>query len=290
MPQDVTVSRSAPAHRTALSHAYARLDEVCPWLRVTELAEDERLPEGPGWVTVAELAAGGAALDTYLAWDAAQIRRDYGQQGRPDVIAGFGLHRYAWYGCLLLTVPWFLDRRVPRLPVSEVTFHREQGHLALRTGSFACLPDDPAAHQPGARVVADEEALRTELLAALTEHLTPLLDRFGPLMRRRGRSLWGTATDEITDGLWTLGRMLGEEQRAREELTLLLPGGTLPYAGSAAFRELPAAPGRAPELTRDRITCCLFYTLRPEEICQTCPRICDAERLARRTRSAALAG
>ncbi len=75
-----------------------------------------RRPRGGGWVAAADLAAGGDGLEAFLAWDDTQVRRDYGQQGRPDVIASFGLHRYAWPTCLLITVPWFLHRRVPRYP------------------------------------------------------------------------------------------------------------------------------------------------------------------------------
>ena len=55
-------------------------------------------------------------------------------------------------------------------------------------------------------------------------------------MRRGQRALWGMATDEIVEGLWYVGHLLGEEQRAMDELELLLPGSTAPYA---AGRRLP---------------------------------------------------
>ncbi|MET8026910.1 (2Fe-2S)-binding protein [Streptomyces avermitilis] len=265
-----------------VADAYARLAEVFPGLKVTELGPEEAAPEGDGWVAAALLAAGGTGLDTFLAWDEAQVLRDYGQRGRPDVVAGFGLHRYAWPACLLITVPWFLGRRVPRLPVEHVTFQRTHGRMAVRVTEFACLPDDPAAGLPGARVVPDEQALRAEVRAAVTEHLEPLLGGFGPRMRRRGRALWGMATDEVAEGLWYVAQLLGEEERAVRELELLLPGATPPYVGSAAFRELTGPNGGALP-TRDRASCCLFYTLRPEDTCLTCPRTCDTDRIARLT-------
>ncbi|MEU9366167.1 (2Fe-2S)-binding protein [Streptomyces avermitilis] len=265
-----------------VADAYARLAEVFPGLKVTELGPGEAAPEGDGWVAAALLAAGGTGLDTFLAWDEAQVLRDYGQRGRPDVVAGFGLHRYAWPACLLITVPWFLGRRVPRLPVEHVTFQRTHGRMAVRVTEFACLPDDPAAGLPGARVVPDEQALRAEVRAAVTDHLEPLLGGFGPRMRRRGRALWGMATDEVAEGLWYVAQLLGEEERAVRELELLLPGATPPYVGSAAFRELTGPNGEALP-TRDRASCCLFYTLRPEDTCLTCPRTCDTDRIARLT-------
>ncbi|MFE1454160.1 (2Fe-2S)-binding protein [Streptomyces sp. NPDC058735] len=276
-----------PVPRSAVSGAYARLAGVLPGLAVTEPAPGEQAPADGRHVTAADLAAAGPALDAYLAWDEAQIRRDYAQQARPDVVASFGLHRYAWPACLLFTVPWFLERRVPRYPLTHVSYDRAApghplGHLAVRPAGFACLPGDEAAALPGARVVPDEEALRAEVRAAVAEHLEPVLAGFGPRMRRRGRALWGMATDEIVEGLWYVARLLGEieERRAMRELELLLPGATKPYVGTAAFREL-TGPAGEPLRTRDRVSCCMFYTLRPQDTCATCPRTCDADRVTR---------
>ncbi|MFC9242641.1 (2Fe-2S)-binding protein [Streptomyces sp. NPDC057136] len=267
---------------SSVTAAYARLAEVFPGLRAEVLAEDAMAPSGTGWVRATELAGGGAALDTFLAWDNAQVLRDYGQQARPDVVASFGLHRYAWPACLLVTVPWFLHHRVPRVPVEDVAFQRTLGHLTVRVREFACLPDDPAASLPGARVVPDEAALRAEVLDALAEHLGPVLDGFGPRMRRGKRALWGMATDEVVEGLWYIAHLLGEERRAMTELELLLPGTTRPYVGTAGFRELTGPDGESLP-TRDRASCCLFYTLRPEDTCVTCPRTCDADRVRKLT-------
>ncbi|MFD8580951.1 (2Fe-2S)-binding protein [Streptomyces sp. CH8.1] len=271
---------------SAVADAYARLADAYGGLRVVERAAHEPSPRGVGWVGAGELAAGGPALDAFLAWDNAQVLRDYGTQARPDVVASFGLHRYAWPACLLITLPWFLDRRVPRLPVSEVAFHRTLGRMSVHVESFACLPDDPAAVLPGARVVPDEEALREEVRAAVAQHLGPVLEGFGPRMRRGRRALWGMATDEVVESLWYVGHLLGEERRTMAELEALLPGSTAPYTGGAGFRTLSGPDGR--ELpTRDRASCCFFYTIRPEDTCVTCPRTCDADRVTRLTADAA---
>ncbi|GAB7060091.1 (2Fe-2S)-binding protein [Streptomyces mexicanus] len=269
-----------PVLPSATADAYARLTEVFPGLAVTELGPGERTPRGGAWIGAAALAEGGAAMDAFLAWDEAQVLRDHGMRARPDVVASFGLHRYAWPACLLFTVPWFLHRRVPRLPVTDVSYDRAAGRAAVRTRSFACLPGDPAAALPGARVVPDEEALRAEVRAAVAEHLEPVLAAFGPRMRRRGRALWGMATDEIVEGLWYVAHLLGEEERAMRELELLLPGATRPYVGAAAFRELTGPNGECLP-TRDRVSCCMFYTVRPEATCATCPRTRDTDRVAR---------
>jgi hypothetical protein len=269
------------AAASPFSTAYTRLTEVFPTLRVRETGPGGSLPGGPEWVRAARLAEGGRNIETFLTQDAEQALRDYGRRPRPDVVATFGLHRYAWPVCLLVTIPWFLLRRVPRVPVETVAVRRAPGsEVAVRIEEFACLPDDPAARAPGARVVPDEEALRAEVRAALAEHLTPVLEAFRPAIRRGPRALWGLATDEISEGLWYLGPLRGEEKRAVHEAGLLLPGSTLPYAQAAGFRRLTGANGEPIE-TRDRASCCLYYTLRPEDTCVTCPRTCDAERVAR---------
>lgn len=272
---------SAPSAATApVTGAYARMSAVFPGLRVRQLADDEPAPSGAGWVAAADLAAGGAALDAFLAWDNAQVLQDYGQRARPDVVASFGLHRYAWPACLLITVPWFVERRVPRLPVADVSYQRARGRMAVRVRAFSCLPGDPAAALPGARVVPDEDALRAEVRDAVAEHMGSILDGFGPRMRRGRRALWGMATDEVVEGLWYVAHLLGEERRAMAELEALLPGTAKPYVGTAGFREL-TGPSGEPLPTRDRASCCLFYTLRPEDTCVTCPRTCDDDRVRR---------
>ncbi|MCX4904420.1 (2Fe-2S)-binding protein [Streptomyces sp. NBC_00878] len=273
---------------SALTAAYARMTEVLPALGVTELAPDEAAPTGGGRIAVAGLAEGGADLDAFLAWDDAQVLRDHGRRARPDVIATFGLHRYAWPACLLITVPWFLLRRVPRFPVEHVTFQRMPGRIAVRVGEFACLPDDPAAALPGARVVRDEEALRAAARSAVAEHLEPLLRAFGPRTRRRGHALWGMATDEVVESLWYVAGLLGEQRRARDELERLFPGTTMPYVGTAAFREVTGPNGECLS-TRDRASCCFYYTLDAEDTCANCPRNSEAVRIAKLTAEASAA-
>ncbi|MEU3253567.1 (2Fe-2S)-binding protein [Streptomyces sp. NPDC006997] len=266
-----------PAPHSAVTDAYTRLTEAYPYLTITELPPGTPPPAGDGWVTAAALATDTPALDRFLAWDDEQTQRDYHRRARPDVVASFGLHRYVWPACLLVTVPWFLHRRVPRYPATHVSYDRTAGRMALHPTTaptpFACLPDDPAATLPGARTVPDEEALRAEVRAAIAEHVEPLLAAFGPRTRRRGRALWGMVTDDVVEGLWYIARHLGEEDRAIRELEALFPGtsATKPYLGPPAFRASRTPDGQ-PTATRDRASCCMFYTVVPEDICDTCPR------------------
>ncbi|GAA4994586.1 hypothetical protein GCM10025734_24640 [Kitasatospora paranensis] len=159
-----------------------------------------------------------------------------------------------------------------------MAINRSTGELAVRPVESVVLPGDPPASAAAVggraraggadvRVVPDEAALRAELLAAVAEHLAPVVAAFRPRVRRGPRTLWGMVTDDVVEGLWYLGGLFGEEDRAAAELTALLPGdGPAPFVGAAGFRHEDAMR------TRTRTTCCLFYTVRPEEPCFTCPR------------------
>ncbi|WP_405013942.1 (2Fe-2S)-binding protein [Kitasatospora sp. NBC_01539] len=243
--------------------SYERLAAAYPALRIR--CAPPRT--GDGWTTGAALAADPAALREMIDFDARAGERDYGTPLRPDVAAGFSLHRYLWPVALAFTLPWFLERRVPRLPADAVAIRRASGELRVRPVELTGLPDDPLAGTGLLRVVPDEAALRRTLLDALAEHLTPVVTAFRPTVRRGSRTLWGMATDDVVEGLRFLGGLLGEEDRAVAELAELLPGdGPAPFVGGAGFR----CTGEM--RTRTRVTCCLFYTVRPDEMCFTCPR------------------
>lgn len=269
------------AHAAPMSAAYAAVSEALGYVTISErLAPEDEPDPADGWLRGSDLIGSPEILDAFVARSADRTLESYGDRGRDDVVAGFALHRYAWPVTALFSLPYFLLRRVPRFAPGDVAFHSGEGRLSVRIEGFSCLPDDPLAALPEARPVSDEEALRAELRAAVADHMEPVLTAFRPRMRRGTRAMWGTATDELVNGLWHIGKLLGEEQRARAEAALLLPGQTAPFAGGAAFRTLSAPDGgRLP--TRDRVSCCLFYTLRPAETCLTCPRTCDSDRISR---------
>ncbi|MDH6123968.1 (2Fe-2S)-binding protein [Kitasatospora sp. GP82] len=272
----IVAAQPAPGPKAAqappLLGSYARLGEVFPGLRIH--AGPPRT--GKGWTATTDLVQDPAALRKLIAYDAALGLTEYGEPLRVDVAAGFCLHRYTWPVALLFTLPWFLERRVPRIPVAGVSIRRSAGELTVRPSGFSCLPGDPAAALPDARMVADERALRAELLASLAEHLTPVMAAFRPEVRRGPRTLWGMATDDVIEGLWYLGSLLGEEDRATAELAELLPStgaAQPPFVAGTDFRTVEQ-PDSAPMRTRTRVSCCLFYTVRPEEACFSCPRTC----------------
>ncbi|GAA1238570.1 (2Fe-2S)-binding protein [Kitasatospora nipponensis] len=266
-------ARPAPV---PLVDSYAALARVFPDLRI-RLTEP---PEGRGWVSCAQLPGDPQLRARLLAAEARYGLSRYGEPLRPEVAAGFWLHRLAWPLGLFFTLPWFLERRVPLPAPGTLALRRAAGgggpfELATRPPAFACLPQDPAAALPGARPVADEDALRAELRTAVAGQLAPVLAAFRRELRRGPRTLWGLATDELAEGLWFAAGLLGVEERAVVELAALLPGGTAPFTGAAAFHGAGGAPPRrAAARGRSRVSCCLYYTVRPTDACAGCPRTC----------------
>jgi hypothetical protein len=229
----------------------------------------------------AELTQNRETLDAFIDAESARIRERHGHTPRRDVAASRALHDYLWSVSLLMSGAWYLERRVPRIHPREVRLDLATGAFEVLPGAgFACLPDDPAATVAGVRVLAHEEALRAELRAAVADHVRPLLTVIGPQLRRGSRALWGMVADDLVSGIWYLGRMLDQEDRAVQAATELLPTGIPPFPGGADFRRLAARDGqRYP--TRTRLGCCMYYTLSAAQACLTCPRTCDAERLRR---------
>ncbi|MEU8756388.1 (2Fe-2S)-binding protein [Streptomyces chartreusis] len=268
---------TAVAH--TLGDAYARLTGLCEALSV-RVAEPGAADAGAG-VSAAELVKDGAALDAFVAAETARIKDRHGVIARRHVAASRALHDYAWSVSLLMSGAWYLERRVPRIRPEDLRLDLATAEFTVTPGSdLACLADDPTAALPGVLTVPHEEALRAELRAAVADHMAPLLDAIGPVARRGSRALWGMVSDDLVSGIWYLGRVLGREDEAVRAAGRLLPSAVAPYPSGADFRHLTTADGRR-HPTRTRAGCCMYYTIRPDEACATCPRTCDAERLRR---------
>ena len=267
---------TAGPHAAGPHTAYARIIDLCEALDARLVtAHPEGRPDGVA------LARDPRVLDAWIGSESARVRARHGDAPRPDVAASRTLHTYLWSVSLLIAGPWYLERRVPRLTPDEVGLDHAADFFEIVPGTdFACLPDDPAAGAPGARVVAHEEALCAELRAAVADHVRPLLAAVGSRVRRGSRALWGMAADDLVSALTHVGRALGRERHAAEEATRVLPGPVPPFPGGAAFRDLPGTGGRR-HLTRTRLGCCMYYALADAEACVTCPRTCDAERVRR---------
>ncbi|WP_172639042.1 (2Fe-2S)-binding protein [Streptomyces tailanensis] len=265
-----------------LTAAYRRLDAACEALAV-QVVEPGRESAPSLQITNDRVALtdGQESIEAFIEAETARIQDRYDHTAPRHVAASRALHDYAWSVGLLMSGVWYLERRVPRIAPEDIRVDLASGTYEITPGTdLACLADDPVATLPGTRPVAQLEGLRAELRLAVADHMTPVLDAFGPYVRRGSRALWGMVSDDLVSGLWYLGRMRGEEAAGVRAATEVLPSARAPFPGGADFRSLRTADGHE-HPTRTRIGCCLYYTIRPGEACSTCPRTCDAERLRR---------
>jgi len=216
----------------------------------------------PDRVGVGDLVSSASLLEEVLEATARRISREHGVTPPRHVAATRALHDYAWPAALLMSAPWFLQNRVPRLRHTDL-------RVQLSTGVLEVVP--PAQVRP--------EDPDTALLAAVAEHHRPLVEALGAQMRRGPRAVWGLVTDDLVSGIWHLGRELGVEGAGVRAATRLLPAGTGPFPGGSCFRQLTAADGTCHNI-RTRLACCLYYRI-ASEACLTCPRTPDAERITR---------
>ncbi|OEU86930.1 iron-sulfur protein [Streptomyces abyssalis] len=263
---------------TLLTETYTRLSALSPTLGLHIVPAPSGI--GQDWAALGELARHPQILDVLLEAETARHTGRYGTAQRPDVVASRVLHRLLWSTCLLLSGPWYLQRRVPRLRPQDVRISRRDEACQVVPGGFACLPDDPAASLPGAVVLPDQGALDQELRTAASDQARLLIAALGPRLRRGPRALWGMAEDDLVAGIWHLGRATGDEEKAVAAAGELLPAPVPPFPAGAGFRRLHGGDGTSYP-TRTRTGCCLFYAISPGEACATCPRTGDADRLAR---------
>ncbi|MEQ4300383.1 IucA/IucC family C-terminal-domain containing protein [Plantactinospora sp. B6F1] len=214
------------------------------WTPATELVDGTRLPELLA-VSRHRLGASSHAAAA-LAWKS-----------------------YTYWLLLPVVLGWASARRVPLLRPSDVLIRFEDQRPLLTLGlrrstEIAVLPSDPLALHglPEVRVVLGEAELLAALRSSLLDtHLTPMLDSLHQQVRVGARTLLGSVASSVAYGVL----------RAADAL----PGGSaetigalLDTLGVADLIEL--VPGPTGELTVQRKTCCLAFTLPQPKVCAGC--------------------
>ncbi len=232
------------------------------------------VPDEPGWILAADLFAAPDLLGELMV----RVGRGYGTDDRP-VVGTMLLRSYLWRILAPAVAAFLAERRLPDLHAGNVAFrYDERGalDLAFAGSRLDALPDDPAAGHPDVVVVPTEDAMLARMRDALAgSHLSALIPALRDLRVRRGkRALWLVAVDVISESFLLVGRDLGREPESRAFAERLL-GGPLPLSGPTNY--FIPKNGGAPETTRTRNVCCLYYKL-GNGACATCPRLADEHR------------
>ncbi|WP_091552538.1 IucA/IucC family C-terminal-domain containing protein [Micromonospora pattaloongensis] len=220
------------------------VDDEYRWLSARHLVDGSRLPE---------------------LLDAAKNR----WQASPHAAAALAWKSYTYWLALPAVLGWASARRVPLLDADDVLVHFEDHRPLLTIGlrrsvTVAVLPSDPLALSglPNVRVAADEaDLLRMLRVSLLDRHLAPLLEAIQDRVRLGGRTLLGSLASGVAYGVL----------RAADAL----PGSTLQNVGALLTALdvddlVELVPGPAGELTVQRKTCCLAFTLPTPKVCSGC--------------------
>ena len=215
-----------------------------------------------GWVSASELAE-GTRIPALLA--AAQHR----WHASPHAAAALAWKAYTYWLALPAVLGWAVARRVPLLSAPDVLVRLEDHRPLLTVGlrrstPVAVLPSDPLATAglPEVRVVPDEAALLAELRASLLDgHLTPMLTAIHREVRVGGRTLMGSVASGVAYAVLRAGDVLpGSPVAAIEALLRALDIEDL----------IELVPDGSGNLSVQRKTCCLAFTLPQPKICAGC--------------------
>ncbi|MEH1017272.1 (2Fe-2S)-binding protein [Micromonospora sp. CPCC 206060] len=257
----VTVDHQAPAAAplapvSATLRAMFGTDDlpgVVPGLLVTDEA---------GWWPATELVTGARIPDLLAA--AARM-----WQGTPHACAALAWKSYSYYVALPAVLGWASARRVPLPHPTDVVFNSAD-HASLptmglrRSTTIAVLPGDPLAlsGRPEIRVVADgTELLGLLRTSLLDDHFAPVITAMQREVRIGTRTLLGSVASGIAHGILRAADVLPGS--AADQIDTLL--GALDLADLVEL-----VPGPAGEVTVQRRTCCLAFTLPNPRYCSGC--------------------
>jgi hypothetical protein len=261
-----------------LSATAARVSAGHGWLRITHGS----VTDG-SWLRCSEVDATAVAQ-----WEAAMTARHEAYYGRAHAAASasFVLGWYADVAGHVGALFFLLDRRVPRLDREALAFHlHPEFHypdaIATLGETFWCLPSDPAADHPDARVLAGEQALAAQLRAEVRGHADDFLAAYLPGVRLPRRSLLGAFFDGLDSGFWLDDEALVPRREIVAAASLALPGSTGEFQQPTTYHSVVDGDGRE-QLTRRRMSCCYYFKLNDDgETCLTCPRTSGPERAHR---------
>lgn len=198
--------------------------------------------------------------------------------------AAYFINQYSWYLPATAITAYLTEQRVPDLVPTNValrivryTWHHEgksgeaeQLHIRFLGGSFACLPDDPAANHPDAVILPDQKALRDWLRTTLEAHFSPLIGQVATLTRLGRNAQWRLVADSCALLFLYAGRALNAELFGISEGHTLIQAPHSPLANPQTGYITLSCEGQT-DTFRTRGGCCRYYTVSEVgEKCSTC--------------------
>lgn len=261
-------------HRTA-THA---LPETLGRIQASNdyLAVRSDRPHGLGWLAAEDLLEPAAGQIDHLL---AHVGLSAGTPRR-EAMANFFFSGYSWLLTAVVVGAFLLDRRVPALDPAAVMVRFDEGgypvEMAVLSGHFTTLPDDPAAGDPAVTIVPDRASLGLVVGREIEGHLAPVV----AVVRARAplgtRALWLSVADSIAWSVVHHLKGVASRDEVAVQVAALTHGAAFPWRGRTGVVEIEARGRR--ELFVERASCCLNCKLPSAEHCRTCPLIPVGER------------
>lgn len=240
-------------------------------------------PEGEGWRCPATaFAPGSPALRAEIARVQANLR-----SSSPNIVGCSLLQGLQW-PLIHLAAACYGEGRVPDVEPEQVwlqyaTTGKRAGEptaIAVATGRFWALPDDPDATHPDATVVPDRAALRARLRELVSSHFAPMVALLCRELGCAERGLWLAVADGLAGTVFWLQQ---EREPALSPAALEAElDGLVRVAGSPLFTRqiglFTLSYRDRPSVHYDRATCCYWYKTEGGDYCTTCPKRPRAER------------
>lgn len=236
---------------TTLAHTLAELQG---------LGFDVAIDDHPGtdWVRLDDYTADPTTLEAGLRLAGARF-------DRPEPSAASG----GWLiGDIAAAITW---------PAATVMLAHKA--LLLSRESAVYLPAPSTEHRLAARITTPDAlapASAGTFADSIIATLRPVIEAVHAHTRRGRHALWGTVTDMVAAAFHRVGDHLHRSSHARKLANAVIDS-TSTLVGGANWHDI-VWPGGTKH-TRIRNICCLWYQTPGGDLCLTCPRITDTERV-----------
>lgn len=213
---------------------------------------------GTDWVRLDDYAAEPSIMD-------AGLRLAGSRFDRPEPSAASG----GWLvGDIAAAIAWpaatvMLTHRTLLLS-SDANVHLPHPSTQRRLAARITTPTPFVPATPG--VFAD----------SIVTTLQPVVEAVHARTRRGRHALWGTVTDMVAAAFHRVGDHLHRSSQARALANTVIDNSPT-LVGGANWHDIPWSGGT--KHTRVRNICCLWYQTPGGDLCLTCPRITDGQRV-----------
>jgi hypothetical protein len=259
---------SSPSIEHPLALTFSRIAQINQYIKAQTGA-----PTDEGWVNLVLLFQPDLhELDALVAHTKTKMNIT-----AANLIASCILQNYQWPLIASAVASYLIGCRVPDLSPDNVLVRYSAAYeaeaITYPHGRFFALADDPAAAHADAHVVADREALRSQLRSGIETHLGWVIKQLQARLGCSPRGLWLAVADRCAGTVsWLMQEQntrMGYNAIEAEVNALIRALGSPLVNKQVGLFELTYKTKRHVYL--DRATCCYWYKMEDGDYCTICP-------------------